>query len=311
MKYIHKTVAIFFLVLANTFTFGQKLDSIKYANGYLFYHEYGKGEPVIILSGGPGISCEYMEDVAIKLSGNYRAILFEQRGTGRSIPIPLDSTTINLKSAHEDLVLLLNYLQIKEAIFLGHSWGAGLALSFAVNFPDRIKFLILIDTGPVRDLTELRETMVLNRNVRYGKFENDKLDSFRSKMKAGTMTEADNTEYRKTGLLANIYDKENVDKIYSKIAGGELNYQTQKLMVNDLDRIRFDLSGKLLFFKSPVYAICGRQDPLAFDTYELKILLPATQLFWIQKSGHFPMYEQPDNFYKALNEIMETEKNSH
>jgi hypothetical protein len=34
---------------------------------------------------------------------------FEQRGTGRSIPVPLDSTIINLKSAHEDLIMLMNH----------------------------------------------------------------------------------------------------------------------------------------------------------------------------------------------------------
>src|SRR5450631_2966855 len=308
MRRAFEMVVFFFSILTDASVFGQKLDSIKYANGYLYYHEYGKGRPVIVLAGGPGISCEQMEDVAIELGRNNRAILFEQRGTGRSIPVPLDSATINLKNAHEDLILLLNHLQLKDAIFLGHSWGSGLALSFAIKHPDRVKSLILIDTGPLRNLIELRETAAGNRSVRYGKYESDELDSLNSKMKAGKMTEQDSLENRKMSLYCNIYDKENIKLIFPKIVRGKVNYQTYKLLIEDLDRIHFDLSEKLLLFKKPVYAICGRQDPLAFDTYELKIRHPATQIFWIQKSGHFPMYEQPDRFYKILNEIMEKEK---
>jgi proline iminopeptidase len=303
-----KLSAVFFFCMGSLIcTFGQKTDSIKYANGYLYFHEYGKGTPVVVLAGGPGISCEQIEDVAIELGKNYRAILFEQRGTGRSIPVPLDSTTINLKNAVEDLILLLNHLKLKDAIFLGHSWGSGLALSFAIEHPDRVKALISVDTGPLGNLLELRETAAGNRKVRYGKYENAEMDGLNSKMKAGTMTESDSLESRKISLYCNIYDKENIDLIFPKIVRGKVNYQTNKLLVEDLDRTHFDLSEKLLLFKKPVYAICGRQDPLAFDTYELKLRLPSAQVFWIQHSGHFTMYEQPDAFYKILNGIMEKE----
>lgn len=68
---------------------------------------------------------------------------------------------------------------------------------------------------------------------------------------------------------------------------------------------------KAYSFRTSVYDICGRQDPLAFDTYELKILLLKTQFFLIRKSGHFPTNEQPGNFYKVLNGILENEKILH
>jgi proline iminopeptidase len=300
-----RIVAFFVLLLVARFTFGQKLDSIPYANGFLYYHDYGKGgEPIIVLSGGPGISCEQMETVAIEIGKNQSAILLEQRGTGRSMPAPFDSTTINLKTAEEDLIMLLNHLQLDKAVFLGHSWGAGLALSFAADFPKKVKSLILIDMGPFKELHESRETVQLNRNVRYSPLENEKLDSFRLKIKAGTMNGKDSVEYRKTILLSYIYDKKSIDKIFLLLAAGKINYRTQSLMLNDLDRIKFDLAKNLLSFKTPVYAICGRQDPFAFCTYDFKISVPDTQLFWVQQSGHFPMYEQPDNFYTILNNIL-------
>jgi hypothetical protein len=49
MKCIFNSVAVFFLFLPNSFSFGQKLDSITYANGYLYYLEYGKGKPIVVL----------------------------------------------------------------------------------------------------------------------------------------------------------------------------------------------------------------------------------------------------------------------
>ena len=113
----------------------QKIDSIKYNYGYLYYHEHGVGEPIIILSGGPGGSYLQQEEVAIELGKKYKSILLEQRGTGRSVPNPFDSTTINLQSAIDDLNLLLKHFKLQKAILLGHSWGAMLAMSFAAFYP--------------------------------------------------------------------------------------------------------------------------------------------------------------------------------
>ena len=56
---------------------------------------------VLLLSGGPGVSAFMVEPIAKILSKNYQSILFEQRGTGKSVTNPFDSTTINLKKAAE------------------------------------------------------------------------------------------------------------------------------------------------------------------------------------------------------------------
>ncbi len=87
---------LFILFFVNSDLTAQKTDSIKYDNGFLYYHDYGQGEPIILLSGGPGNNCSQLSEMATVLAKNYRVILLEQRGTGLSIPIPLDSTTINL-----------------------------------------------------------------------------------------------------------------------------------------------------------------------------------------------------------------------
>jgi len=150
---------VFLIVFCAASGYAQKTDSIKYANGFLYYHEYGKGETIILLTGGPGNNCSQLADMAEKLSKNNRIILLEERGTGLSIPNPLDSTTINLQTAVFDINLLLDHLRLKDAVICGHSWGATLGLYYAASFPDKVKSLIVISPSSLLMGGELRQTI--------------------------------------------------------------------------------------------------------------------------------------------------------
>lgn len=299
-----------------TSSFGQKLDSIKYVNGYLYYHNYGSGEPIILLSGGPGASWQQEEEVAIELSKNYRAIILEQRGSGHSIPIPFDSTTINLKAALEDLNLLLDHLHLKEAIFYGHSWGGTLAMGFATSFPKRVKALILTGTGPYKFDNHPNATQNINIRARLTKDQQLKLDSIQTKRRDGNASAADEEAFKKFYRYGRIVNHDMDDSINSKLDVGlkleEVARQKgsmANLIFKDLFKIHFDLTTKFSAYKKPFFAICGRQDPADYLTYELKIADPRVELYWIQSAGHFPMFEQPDEFYSILNSLVEKGKN--
>jgi len=57
----------------------------------LFVRHYGSGEtPIVLLTGGPGYSGDYLEEVAVRLAKEHRVILPDQRGTGRSVINPWD-----------------------------------------------------------------------------------------------------------------------------------------------------------------------------------------------------------------------------
>ena len=64
-------ISLIFLAIS---TDAQKTDSIKFSNGFLFYHEYGKGKVIILLTGGPGNDCMQLSEMAVKLSKSYRNI---------------------------------------------------------------------------------------------------------------------------------------------------------------------------------------------------------------------------------------------
>ncbi len=99
------------------------------------------GLPVVVLHGGPGGGCSPMmrrffdPDV-------WRVILFDQRGCGRSRPHASvrDNTTAHLV---RDIEALRTLFGIDAWAVFGGSWGATLALIYALNHPDRAAHLIL------------------------------------------------------------------------------------------------------------------------------------------------------------------------
>ena len=99
------------------------------------------GEPVVVLHGGPGGGCSpamrrYFDPT------HYRVILFDQRGCGRSRPHASveANTTWHLV---QDIELIRETLGIDRWIVFGGSWGATLALIYAIRHPEHVRHLVL------------------------------------------------------------------------------------------------------------------------------------------------------------------------
>src|SRR5690349_12181574 len=93
---------------------GQVSDSIQLPNASLYYEIKGEGSPILLLSGGPGVSSQQLSRLRDSLSQKYKTILFDQRGTGLSHASQLDSSTINLKQSVQDIATLLKKLGINK-----------------------------------------------------------------------------------------------------------------------------------------------------------------------------------------------------
>lgn len=109
----------------------------------IYFEESGRadGQPVVYLHGGPGSGCTPAQrrffDPAF-----YRAVLYDQRGCGRSRPAGrLEANT----TAHlvDDLERLREHLGIARWIVFGGSWGSTLALAYARRHPARVQALVL------------------------------------------------------------------------------------------------------------------------------------------------------------------------
>ncbi|TCO73470.1 prolyl aminopeptidase [Rhodovulum euryhalinum] len=113
-------------------------------DGHRIYVEqcgHPKGIPVIVLHGGPGGGCSpamrrYFDPE------EFRVILFDQRGCGRSRPHASVSanTTWHLVS---DIETIRSTLGIERWVLFGGSWGATLALIYAQTHPERVAYMAL------------------------------------------------------------------------------------------------------------------------------------------------------------------------
>ena len=296
MKVIIVYIALSLFLLLKSHA--QLIDSIKYSEGYLFLHHYGKGETLIFLNGGSINQYSQLEEMAKETGKFYHVILTEQRGTGKSIPIPFDSTTLNMKTAVDDIKLVLENQKLKQAIIVGHSWGATLAMAFACQYPQMVKSLILICPGKFQSYDSTERIFGNNLRSRLGEAELKLYDSLGLKINQGNGTVKDRAEWRRISRLRYVYSKTKLDSIINKI--NVTSYpKAWEFIGKDLHK-KPDLSLRLYKYTGSIEVICGRQDALAFNSYELKLVRPSVSLHWIEEAGHFPMYEQPKAFYSVL-----------
>jgi proline iminopeptidase len=113
--------------------------SIDVNGATLWVAETGEGDPVILCNGGPGC-CDYLKPVASMFDDRCLVYRWEQRGCGRSSA----EGPFDLATTLRDLDGLRNALGHDRWIVGGHSWGATLALIYAMAFPERTRAAIMI-----------------------------------------------------------------------------------------------------------------------------------------------------------------------
>jgi proline iminopeptidase len=104
--------------------------------------EQGAGYPVILCNGGAGC-CDYLQPVAGMLTDMARVIRFEQRGCGRSQP----ASDYSVQTSIEDVAAVQKAYGLDQCIIGGHSWGADLALLYALTHPERVTGLLCLAGG--------------------------------------------------------------------------------------------------------------------------------------------------------------------
>ncbi|MGB9281239.1 MAG: prolyl aminopeptidase [Pseudonocardiaceae bacterium] len=114
------------------------------------------GTPAVFLHGGPGSGCRPGARCHFDPSA-YRAVLFDQRGCGRSRPLAnapdADLSTNTTPHLVEDIERLREYLGIDRWVVVGGSWGVTLGLVYAQRHPERVTAMVLaaVTTGTKRE----------------------------------------------------------------------------------------------------------------------------------------------------------------
>jgi proline iminopeptidase len=105
----------------------------------LWTAETGRGTPLIMRHGGPGL-WDMFGSLAATLPGHLRVIRWDQRGCGRSE----HRGPFRVARSAADLDAVRSHLDLSKTALLGHSWGATLALRYALDHPDRVSALVYV-----------------------------------------------------------------------------------------------------------------------------------------------------------------------
>lgn len=109
----------------------------------LFHRILGEGSPIVIAHGLYGSSDNWIS-IAKELAQKYQVILVDLRNHGQSP----HSSSHSYSDLADDLFELFNKLNLNQATLIGHSMGGKAAMQFAVNHPNKLKALIIVDIAP-------------------------------------------------------------------------------------------------------------------------------------------------------------------
>ena len=255
----------------------------------LHYRLYGEGKPLLVLSGGPGFDCDYLEPVARELASSNLAILVELRGTGRSRPPEINRQTVNLKLYLADLEALRESLKLERWTVLGHSAGATLAMNYALAFPARVEALVLVNSGPVRQ--SLLAAMMDNVYLRLTPEE---------------LAAAKRTPSSFQAVLPGyFYDHAKAVKMAATFGPASYHEDVGQALAADEMAPGIDLRPALQRLSLPALVIAGRQDPIDPGMqYEIHLALRKSRLVILERCGHFSWLEQPEALFAAIREFL-------
>ncbi len=263
----------------------------------LFYHIIGKGEPVIIIHGGPVLDQSYLFDHFKELAKNHRLIFFDQRACVNSTA-SVDTSTMKIKTLVEDIEGIRRRFNLDQVHVLGHSWGGMLATIYAIEYPLKVKSLVLCDAMPPSfRLWQEEEKAIAQKQTRYDSVMIEKIKSTEG-FKNRNIKWVDSL--MKFSFRSQFYDTTKLARL--KIALPWDYFKRSEIFGHIAPELfSFDLTGQLEKIISPTLIIYGDQEPatqISAPVYKNGIVNSKVEV--ITQCGHFPFIEQPEQFRKTV-----------
>jgi len=242
------------------------------------------GSPIIFIHGFP-FNKVMWEDQLDLLKGDYRVLAYDVRGHGDSNP---GIQQFSIQQFVSDLFLFMDALYIKKAIVCGLSMGGYIALKAVQQDSDRIAGLILCDTQCTADTEEVK------------KKRSDTIHSVQANGLKQYTEDSVEKLFSKTSLANN-------KKIVSAIEGTILHTPIETI-INTLMALagRTETCSSLHLIKIPVLIMVGGEDRITPPEASQKMheLIPQSELYILEKSGHVSNLEAPESFNLHLQDFL-------
>lgn len=284
-------------------------------NGHnIWYNITGKGEPLLIIPGGPGSSHNYFQPYMDRLADFVQLIYFDAFGRGLSSKAK-DPSEYSFQNDVDEIEALRNALNLGPVNIYGHSYGGMVAQAYALKYPGSVKRLILANTLHSAEMWQKSN----NDNWNY-QLENQlpelwhRLDSLRQEGILSTDSIYQKIQGEMPLSLSFYYDPSNIPgstyyanksfslEVYKQLAGPDAD------IVLGGDMASVDFRGRLKEIMVPTLIIAGRFDRIANPKYSIqfKRFMPRAQFVMFEKSGHYPFIEEPELHAKILEDFLKS-----
>jgi len=253
----------------------------------LHYQSLGNGQPLIILHGLFGTLENWGSQIKT-LSESFTVIAVDLRNHGRSP----HSDDMNYTVMANDVIELMDELNLASADLMGHSMGGKVAMQLALNNPERIKRLIVVDIAPVQYARH-------HDDVLTGLNELD-LTSIKSRSEADTLLANYISDIGvRAFLLKNLYRNDNKQFTW------RMNLPVLTRLYDHISQAPSAAEGAS--FTHDTLFIKGADSNYLIADYQAEIMsyFPAASFKIIQGAGHWPHAEKPVAFSRMVIRFLE------
>lgn len=251
----------------------------------LFYRKFGEGKPFIILHGLFGQSDNWNTLARQFGDEGFEVYSIDLRNHGQSP----HSNDWNYKVMSDDVLELINDLNLRDIVLLGHSMGGKVAMEFALQHQEFLNKLIVVDIAPKYYAPHHESILKALNAVDF------KISKSRKEVE-NTLSQYITDLGTKQFLLKNIYWKEN----------GELDWRFNLKVITDKIETVGQESSENDTCSIPTLFIRGDNSQYIKDE-DLNLIqriFPSSTLKTIRKSGHWVHAEQPTAFFEAVREFI-------
>ncbi len=274
----------------------------------LFYQQAGSGSDVVLIHGLATNRAFWYLKIVSALKKRQHVTLYDLRGHGYSDMPPSGYTMDDMAS---DLDGLLDHLEIKRAVLIGHSFGGAVALHYASLHPERVRGLVIADSRihslqPTQRLTDssaplgtIEKALLAEADVDWEAEEHIGLRLLEEQARSnGNDEPADDDESESTA------DNKEFKPFGGRRGSGKLAKQWIKLLDtttarNDFRTQKGVTEEMLQDLRTPVMAIYGEKSRCLESCTGLERLLPLCKAVMVPDTGHFHPIVKPIFFIKA------------
>jgi proline iminopeptidase len=277
------------------------IQGLQVVNGtHLYYEIIGKGAPLFVLHGSSG-SDRYFLPYMEALSDKYQLFFYDQRGTGLSDG-NLDPAAISIDQFVEDLEALRVAFGLEKISLMGHSWGAIIALTYAVKYQTHLDHLILVVSIPVSNKFLIEQSNTFQQRIQHLSADAQHELTTTCANSSAALSPKEVNECNKLDAQLRFYDPAKAPVVWAIDKNTIKNNPTVRALLNNsFNKMQHDIDTQLPTIHVPTLIIHGDFDPIPVKSSEyLHEQIPESQIVIIIKAGHFPFMEQPEPFVAAL-----------